>query len=321
MRSKEFTNKDGKEQFIDMFQKFLPLCMEILDLDSLPQFIFVSELKQDVQPSFGQYSADRKTLTIALTNRHPNDILRTMAHELTHYKQDTMGRIEADSGRTGSPIENEAHAMAGIVMRNFNKQFPQYLHSKPLTEKWTKKYKSSINCSNPKGFSQRAHCQGRKKNEGIEANLNTKYSLKNMFGDVKSLDNLSLEQLNKAMDGHVTIVGRKFRGQEGNSFRYDVKLANGDWYIMHVVYVHGLIDAWLTDEENNKIPLSKFKAGSMAENFADGRNPQDKGDAKRHGINTKASVSSLRKTAKQGGRKGQLAHWLANMKAGRAKKK
>lgn len=56
------------------------------------------------------------------------------------------------------------------------------------------------------------------------------------------------------------------------------------------------------------------------ENFADGRNPQDKGDAKRHGINTKASVSSLRKTAKQGGRKGQLAHWLANMKAGRAKK-
>lgn len=60
---------------------------------------------------------------------------------------------------------------------------------------------------------------------------------------------------------------------------------------------------------------------TVHENFADGRNPQDKGDAKRHGINTKASVSSLRKTAKQGGRKGQLAHWLANMKAGRAKKK
>lgn len=55
------------------------------------------------------------------------------------------------------------------------------------------------------------------------------------------------------------------------------------------------------------------------ENFADGKNPQDKGDSKRHGINTKASVSSLRKTAKQGGRKGQLAHWLANMKAGRKK--
>jgi hypothetical protein len=60
---------------------------------------------------------------------------------------------------------------------------------------------------------------------------------------------------------------------------------------------------------------------NLPENFADGRHPEDKGDSKRHGINTKASVSSLRKTAKQGGRKGQLAHWLANMKAGRAKKK
>jgi len=55
------------------------------------------------------------------------------------------------------------------------------------------------------------------------------------------------------------------------------------------------------------------------ENFADGKHPEDKGDAKRHGINTKASVSSLRKTAKQGGRKGELAHWLANMKSGHKK--
>jgi hypothetical protein len=32
-----------------------------------------------------------------------------------------------------------------------------------VTEKWTQKYKSSINCSHPKGFSQRAHCAGKKK--------------------------------------------------------------------------------------------------------------------------------------------------------------
>jgi hypothetical protein len=69
-----------------------------------------------------------------------------------------------------------------------------------------------------------------------------------------------------------------------------------------------------------KMAYAKKNSQGVAENFADGKNPQDKGDSKRHGINTKASVSSLRKTAKQGGRKGQLAHWLANMKAGRAKK-
>ena len=36
-----------------------------------------------------------------------------------------------------------------------------------INEKWTAKYKRSIDCSNPKGFSQRAHCQGRKKRESI----------------------------------------------------------------------------------------------------------------------------------------------------------
>jgi len=34
------------------------------------------------------------------------------------------------------------------------------------TEGWSQKYKSSINCSNPKGFSQKAHCAGKKKNDG-----------------------------------------------------------------------------------------------------------------------------------------------------------
>ena len=32
-----------------------------------------------------------------------------------------------------------------------------------MNEKWSKQYKNSIDCNNPKGFSQRAHCQGRKK--------------------------------------------------------------------------------------------------------------------------------------------------------------
>jgi len=32
-----------------------------------------------------------------------------------------------------------------------------------MQEKWSQKYKSSINCSHPKGFSQKAHCAGKKK--------------------------------------------------------------------------------------------------------------------------------------------------------------
>jgi hypothetical protein len=32
-----------------------------------------------------------------------------------------------------------------------------------LEEKWSEKYKKSIDCNHPKGFSQKAHCQGKKK--------------------------------------------------------------------------------------------------------------------------------------------------------------
>ena len=55
------------------------------------------------------------------------------------------------------------------------------------------------------------------------------------------------------------------------------------------------------------------------ENFADGRHPEDKGDSARLGIPKHASISSLRKIAHQGGRKGQLAHWQANMRSGHNK--
>jgi hypothetical protein len=55
------------------------------------------------------------------------------------------------------------------------------------------------------------------------------------------------------------------------------------------------------------------------ENFADGRNPEDKGDSKRHNVPTKASIKTLRRVAKEGGRRGQLAHWMANMKSGKRK--
>jgi len=58
---------------------------------------------------------------------------------------------------------------------------------------------------------------------------------------------------------------------------------------------------------------------TMDENFADGKRPQDKGDSKRHGIPTKASLSSLDKIGRGSGRKAQLARWQANMRRGRAK--
>ena len=62
--------------------------------------------------------------------------------------------------------------------------------------------------------------------------------------------------------------------------------------------------------------------GALEENFKDGKNPGRKGLAKRMKVPTKASVSMLRSIAKNSsGEKARMAHWMANMKAGKAKKK
>jgi hypothetical protein len=77
------------------------------------------------------------------------------------------------------------------IKDRYNSLFDQETtEEEELTEKWSEKYKKSINCNNPKGFSQRAHCDGkRKKNEMKEGELTercwkgyTQKGMKTMFG-------------------------------------------------------------------------------------------------------------------------------------------
>lgn len=132
MRLTEFDT--SKEKFTEMFRKFLPIAMETIEINTLPKFVFSRYLDHPTQPTFGMYINGENTLYVALANRHPVDILRTIAHELVHYKQDSEHQLNIHSGDTGSPEENQAHQIAGIVMRHFNKFYPEYLKSVPILE-------------------------------------------------------------------------------------------------------------------------------------------------------------------------------------------
>ncbi len=56
---------------------------------------------------------------------------------------------------------------------------------------WSQKYKKSIDCNNPKGFSQKAHCAGRKKrNEEIKMNI--KELVKTAVKEVVAEDKLNM---------------------------------------------------------------------------------------------------------------------------------
>jgi Zn-dependent peptidase ImmA (M78 family) len=126
MRLYEF-NQPVDPTLIEVIKEVLPIIKQELDITDLPKIRLVNQIIDDNQPTFGRYQADSKTLEVVKQNRHPVDILRTLAHELTHYKQDTKKELDPHSGDTGSNIENQAHEVAGVIMRHIDKRYPNFL--------------------------------------------------------------------------------------------------------------------------------------------------------------------------------------------------
>lgn len=75
--------------------------------------------------SFGMYDPETHELHVSLVGRHLLDILRTTAHELVHCRQNEIKPLPDDAGETGSRWENQAHAEAGRIMRDFADQHPE----------------------------------------------------------------------------------------------------------------------------------------------------------------------------------------------------
>jgi hypothetical protein len=110
--------------------------------------------------------ADNKTL---------NDIAKKHKVELsTLTKQLNMG-IKTEMEHTSNKQEAKEIAMDHLAedpsyYSKLKKMENKEGNEKEIDEKWSQKYKNSIDCSNPKGFSQKAHCQGKaKKSETKEA--------------------------------------------------------------------------------------------------------------------------------------------------------
>ena len=124
MKVKELLNEslDRKETY-SILHDFIKFAANHLELKSLPKFEFKFDTKRSVENhSFGGYGSEHINITVV--NRHINDVCRTLAHELVHYRQDLRGELNHMSGETGSPEENEANAEAAVIMRNWGKLHP-----------------------------------------------------------------------------------------------------------------------------------------------------------------------------------------------------
>jgi hypothetical protein len=124
----------NKKDTFAILHDFVRFAAKDLELKSLPEFDFMFDTKRSLEhKSFGGYQPGGEHITITVKNRHINDVLRTLAHEMVHYSQDLKNELDDDgAGATGSPQENEANARAAVVMRNWGKKHPEYFNLPPI---------------------------------------------------------------------------------------------------------------------------------------------------------------------------------------------
>jgi hypothetical protein len=110
------------EQRQYIIEDFIQFVKNKLDIDKLPTTSFINDREWATEKrSFGQYNPNQRHLDVYIGNRNLADILRTLCHELVHHRQNELGKLYADAGKTGSNIENQANSLAGIMMREYGK--------------------------------------------------------------------------------------------------------------------------------------------------------------------------------------------------------
>ncbi len=111
------------QQKTAVIKDFVLYAKEQLGIDQLPKIKLVTDQKFAVTlRSFGAYKPETRELDVYIANRNAADILRTIAHELVHHRQNELGMLQPESGETGSPHENQANSLAGELLRHYGKQ-------------------------------------------------------------------------------------------------------------------------------------------------------------------------------------------------------
>lgn len=152
---------DRVQQFTDLINKYNGQ-EDFYSFDSI-QVVSAGERDPDAEGAEGMSASKMRAAAVA--------------GDFEAFKSGTpnpdMAQSMYDAVRTGMGMMESLARIIEVASR-----LRQLHEVKPLTENvkrafgivleaWSEKYKRSINCNNPKGFSQRAHCQGRKKNEDL----------------------------------------------------------------------------------------------------------------------------------------------------------
>jgi len=109
---------------LEHIKQFVSFAAKELKLASVPHINFVGN-EENKKQTFG-HTKDN-VITVRVTGRHPVDVMRTVAHELIHFKQGNKRSSE-------QAREDEANAIAGRVMRAYATKYPNAFKHRSIRE-------------------------------------------------------------------------------------------------------------------------------------------------------------------------------------------
>ena len=170
-----YSNKINKDEFIsdlrmdtgnsDVLRIFIKL--DDLGID-VPDYLRRSAytpnqlISLDIEPE-AEYS-DINEGDFLLKNPKKNNMFQEGSNDILDEKDDRCTRIakrKYDVWPSAYASGAVVRCRKGEIWKGVDENYLSELDK--LEEKWSEKYKKSIDCNNPKGFSQKAHCQGKKK--------------------------------------------------------------------------------------------------------------------------------------------------------------
>lgn len=313
-------------------KEFALWAIDILKIEQAPKIKLVGDTKTT---ALGYFDPETQDIVVSVKDRHQMDIMRTLAHELVHRKQNEAREL---NGETGSPDENEANSLAGVLLRWWGKKNPDQFNEHIVKVKGGYQLQSKKTGKNLGTYPTKAGAEKRERQVQYFKHAEEDYH------------------------PNERPAGPEFKPtMPKGTVRVDVSDVY-DWYKLgqHISDLEGLgkhdfgkgppstVIAFGSEEEEHKYIKALQKTGlsttdidpkdpkqpkgmkrqkvdpayNVGENFADGKNPQDKGDSKRHGISKGMDIADLKRIRSSDSaspRKKQLAHWQINMRQGKKK--
>lgn len=126
------------ERIQNLVRAFYPYAKQQLGFDKPVKIIYVTKAEENSVDPFGKtayYNPEKNSVTLFTLNRHPKDILRSFAHELTHHAQHCRGdfdnqHVSTEEGYAQkNPLlrksEEEAYMQGGMLVRDWTDTLKQ----------------------------------------------------------------------------------------------------------------------------------------------------------------------------------------------------